>query len=130
MARSTPAQKPRGLASTTSISGTRCSRNIAPLAEAVENEQRGADGDRAVGDIERGISPRFVVKQKEIDDLADHQSIPQITDRTAEHEAQAEAIHDAAAALQQPCNDGRCDSGNGRKEPPLPSFRIREKAEG
>ena len=61
MARSTPAQKPRGLASRTSIAVSlmaRAARRVAArCAEAVEDQQRRADGDRAVGDVERRPTP-------------------------------------------------------------------------
>jgi hypothetical protein len=52
---------------------------IAPRpAKAVDDEQRRADGDRTVGDIERRIRPLGVVEQQEVDHFAQRQTIDQI----------------------------------------------------
>ncbi len=80
MARSTPAQKPRGLASRTSITIRHRWRRSAArgpaLAKAVEDQQHRADRDGAVGDVERRIRPAGIVKQQEVDDVADAQGGP------------------------------------------------------
>ena len=78
----------------------RADRRVAG-AEAVEDEQRRADGDRAVGDVERRIRPSGVVEQQEIDDLAQRQAIAEVAERAAEDQREAGACTRAAAAPQQ-----------------------------
>ena len=62
---------------------------VAMRAEAVEDEQRGADGDGAVGDVERGPRPAGVVEQQEVGDAADHDAVPQVAERAAQDQREA-----------------------------------------
>src|SRR5208337_5123847 len=66
--------------------------------EAVENDQRGADRDRAVGDVEGGIEPAPPVEQKEVDHEAERQPIPEIAQRAAEDQGESRAVPAIAAA--------------------------------
>src|SRR5712691_11467922 len=108
MARSTPAQKPRGLASRTSMAialVNRC-RSVPAPPEAVEDQQRGADGDRAVCNIEGRIVPTLPMEKQEIDYAAKRQSIPEIAERATEDECKPGAIPGVAALAQQPYDQG------------------------
>ena len=72
--------------------GTRGRIDGAPLAEAVDDQQRGADADRAVGDVERGPRPAFVVEQQEVDDAPDREAVPEIAERAAQDQREAETV--------------------------------------
>src|SRR6266568_8692560 len=104
IARSTPAQKPRGLASRTSmiIALVHGRRSIAAPPEAVEDQQCGADRDRAVGNIESRIVRTLPMEKQEIDHAAERQAIPEIAQRTTEDERKPGAIPAVAALAQQP----------------------------
>src|SRR6185295_1633087 len=100
--------KPRGFASSTSMS-LRIARSarLAPLAQTVEDQKRGTDGNRTVSRVERWIGPLRIMKQKKVDDPAKREPIPQVAERTAHDERQAEAVHRAAATPQEPSDDKR-----------------------
>ena len=73
------------------LSGRAASAPRAPLAEAVEDQQRRADGDRAVGDVERRPRPARVVEQQEVDDLAEREAIAEVAERAAQDQREAGA---------------------------------------
>src|SRR5215471_10865544 len=136
IARSTPAQKPRGLASSSCIS--RASMRT-PLPQAVEDQQSGADSDRAVGDVERRkrIQPRQscrtsrqeIMEQQEIDHFPDSRPIPQITQRPAEDQAQAPAVQAVSASAQQPDDESGRSDCKCAEQIPLPARGTAEEAE-
>src|SRR5436190_8324670 len=98
IARSTPAQKPRGLASRISISDVP-SRALggSPLAKAVDDQHSGANRDGAVGDVEGGKIPAPVMDEQEVDDVAQHQAIVQVAERTADDQREAGTKQPGAA---------------------------------
>src|SRR5690348_294437 len=109
IARSTPAQKPRGFASRISISVAPFhlvfladGGLVMPLPETVDDKRSGAARDRAVGDVEGRVTPAAPVEEQEVDDVAEHQAIVQIAKRAADDERKSHAIQLAAAALQEP----------------------------
>src|SRR5258708_7229486 len=116
IARSTPAQKPRGLARRTSMRvGSACGGGSIPaLPEAVEDQQRGADGDRAVGDIESRIVPTLPMEKQEVDHAAEGQTVPQIAQGTAEDERKPGAIPGVAPAPQKPHDQASGGDRDGR----------------
>src|SRR6516162_9660422 len=98
MARSTPAQKPRGLARRMSMAF-----GIPPtLPEGIDDQQGRADRDRAVGDVERRIVPVAPMKKQEVDYVTERDSIHQVTDCAAENEREPGAVPAVATAPQQP----------------------------
>src|SRR5258706_9211465 len=100
IARSTPAQKPRGFARRTSTCALPCeslkglpsswllalglARDSA-VAEALPDQQHDADADRRIGDVERGPIVARGVQLYEIDDLPDGDAVVPIAYRPAEH---------------------------------------------
>src|SRR6476646_7013343 len=103
IARSTPAQKPRGLASRMSISDLSSrATGGSPLAKTVDDQCGGADCDCAVGDVERRKIPAAVMDEQEVDDVTERQAIVQIAERAADDQREAGAKEAGAAAAQQP----------------------------
>src|SRR5258706_11984457 len=126
IARSTPAQKPRGLASRTSMIITLVDgrRSVAAAPEAVEDQQCGADRDRAVGNIESRIVPTLPMEKQEIDHAAERQAIPEIAQRTTEDEREPGAIPGVAAFAQQPDDKGRGGDRDCGEQIPRPIARV------
>src|SRR5207244_13213982 len=88
--RATPAQKPRGLASRTSMirASMNSGRPIAAPAETVEDQQCGADRERAIADVESRIVPTLPMEKQEVDPAAERQSMPEIAERATEDEGE------------------------------------------
>src|SRR6266478_950620 len=119
MARSTPAQNPRGLASNTrtmhrlswcappKIASCAGTPGGAALAPGVNQQQRRPDGDRGIRDVERRKIRAVPVCVNEVDHMAGTHTVDQITQRSAENERQAAAQQPLRAGLQssQPGND-------------------------
>src|SRR5512145_2285328 len=81
MARSTPAQKPRGLASSICMS----------LAfETIPDQQRGTAGNGGVGQIERGKVVTAPVEVEEVHHVTVGDAVDQVAQRAAENEGQRE----------------------------------------
>src|SRR4030095_4992263 len=100
IARSTPAQKPRGFASRMSIvsgAGPARATDCAPL-EAASGTNLG--GGASSVPRKRRITPAARVKDQEVDDVAERQAIVQVAKRAADDERKAYAVKLAAAALQ------------------------------
>src|SRR6188768_3683495 len=85
MARSTPAQKPRGLASRTSMSGVPGITRLA-FEEALEDQGHGTECNRRIGDVESGPMPARGVEIEEIHDAAQAQAVDQVAERAAQHQ--------------------------------------------
>src|SRR5213075_1269006 len=88
MARSTPAQNPRGLASSTFTASLRdllARLALAPAFEdGVQDHQARPDRDGGVGDVE-GREPRGVPEeQQEVDDVPEAQPVDDVADGAAE----------------------------------------------
>jgi len=58
-------------------------------AEAVDDQQGRAHGDRAVGDVERRVAPLAPVEEQEVHDLSDRDPVPQVPQRAAEDQREA-----------------------------------------
>src|SRR3954471_11687640 len=92
IARSTPAQKPRGFASRTSMSAAIFSRCGPPRGragafiahQAIQDEQHRPDRDRGIGDIERRPVPGERMEVEEVDDVAEAQPVDRVAERPAE----------------------------------------------
>src|SRR5689334_17358877 len=95
MARSTPAQKPRGLASNmrmpASTSGS-CPGLAPRFQQRVQQYQPGTDGDATVCHIECRKPVLTPVHQQEIDHIAVPQPVDDIAQRTADYENQASRL--------------------------------------
>src|SRR6188472_1572516 len=90
IARSTPAQNPRGLASRISINGPASgATGGSPIAKAVDDQRRRADRDGAVGDVERRKIPATVMDEQEVDDVAQRPAIVQVAERAADDQREA-----------------------------------------
>src|SRR5207237_128894 len=101
MARSTPAQNPRGLASNTrtrhrlswfappKIASRAGSPGGAGLAPGVNQQQRRSDRDRGIRDIERRKIRPAPVCVNEVDHMAGAHTIDEVTQRSAYNERQA-----------------------------------------
>src|SRR5437764_1135455 len=99
--------------------------------EAFDDEERGADGDRRVGDIERRPVPRAGVKVEEVDHLAITQAIDQVAKSAAEDEGEPAAEQPPPGrAHQQRADDADRHQRKADEERRLPAGGIRQKAEG
>ena len=56
------------------------------LEQVVENDQRRADRDRGVGDVERREVVLFVVHANEVDHVAEQHAVDDVAERTAENQ--------------------------------------------
>lgn len=93
-----------------------CYGAIAPLTDAVENEQGGADRDRAVGDIEGGEIRAAPVKEEEIDDVTERQAIPEIAQRAAQDQGEPGTVPAISAAPKKPDDEHcRCERDRGKE---------------
>jgi hypothetical protein len=61
------------------------------MQQSFEDEQRGADRDGRVGDVERRPVPAEGVQVDEVDDVAEAQPVDEVAERAAEDQCQAEA---------------------------------------
>src|SRR5271168_4744527 len=82
MARSTPAQKPRGLANRI------CIRFLPSFEQGIQQKTRRAHRDGRIGYIERRKIRCIPVKVNEIDDMSQADAIDEIAERAAEHQRQ------------------------------------------
>src|SRR5678816_1893755 len=101
-----------------------------PIEEAVHDQRGGADGDRAVGDVERREIPAAIMDEQEIDDVAKHQPIVEVAERAADDEREPRAKECAAAATQQPRHRDARGNRDRREQPALPTILAGEEAEG
>src|SRR3954469_24232838 len=98
--------------------------------EAFDDEERGAEGDCRVGDVECRPMPGTGVKVEEIDDLAITQAIDQVAERTAEDEGEPAAQQPPPGrAHEQRADDADRHQRKADKERRLPAGGVREKAE-
>src|SRR5687768_7338869 len=91
IARSTPAQKPRGLASTMSIS-TPPSRQLTPgrMAQAEPDHQHGADHDAAVGHVEHRPVEVAPVPLHEVHHVAEADPVDDVADGAGDDQGERE----------------------------------------
>src|SRR5258706_10306384 len=89
MARSTPAQKPRGLASRTSMPSILGFLRGAGGAQPVENQQSRSDRDRRVGQVEGPEMPAEDVEVEKIHDMAESDPVPEVAERPAQYQREA-----------------------------------------
>ena len=88
----------------------------------VEDEQRRADADRAVGDVERREVPAAVVDLDEVDDVAAQQPVDHVADRTAEDERERPAEQPLPAmTAQHPDDEAGGEDAEADEEPALPA---------
>src|SRR5829696_5066996 len=128
IARSTPAQKPRGLASRICI-GVLPS---AALEKCIEQHERCSHADCGIGDVERREICVAPVNVNEVDDVAELDAVDHVAKRSAQDQRQAESEQPLRARMQpaQPDDDGNADSEReSREKPALPACGVREKAE-
>src|SRR5712671_2797737 len=130
MARSTPAQKPRGLASRTSMIPILGLLRGAGRSQPIEDQQRRADRDRRIGEIESPEMPAEGVKVEKIHDVTEGDPVPEIAERPAEYQGESRGEKPLARMPGKEEND--C-GGRGNRDPdeqrPLPAARVGEKAE-
>src|SRR5258708_16399770 len=114
IARSTPAQKPRGLASRTSMRPILWLLRGAGRTQPVEDQQSRAYGDRRIGEIESPEMPAEGVKIEKIHHVAEGDPIPEIAERTAEYQGKSRR---EKALARMP---GEEEHARGRPTPPHP----------
>src|SRR5690349_16909104 len=97
MARSTPAQKPLGLARTMRIAGllplAQRGAFLAPVLDhRVEDHADGADRDGGIRDVERRKMRQLPMRVHEVDDVPESQPVDHVAHgaRKDEHEPEAE----------------------------------------
>src|SRR6266850_2582893 len=131
MARSTPAQKPRGLASRTSMSLILGLLRGAGRTQPVEDQQRRPHRNRRIGKIESPEMPAKGMEVEKIHDVAEGDPVPQIAERSAEYQGKSRGEKPLARMPGKEEHDG---GGRGNSNPdeqhPLPATRVGEKAEG
>src|SRR6267142_7146746 len=130
MARSTPAQKPRGLASKTSMPPILGLLRGTGRAQRVQNQQSRADGDRRVGEVESPKVPAESVEIQKIDDVAESDAVPEIAERSAQYQREAGGEQALARMSDEHGHDHR--GGEHRdddEQHSLPASGVREKAE-
>src|SRR5512146_1180159 len=119
MARSTPAQKPRGLASSSSMF----------LAlEAVPDQQCRAAGDGRVSEVECGEMVAAPIEIEEVHHVTVSDAVDQVAQRAAKNECQCKAEQSLRLMLaQQPDDPYRGDDGDGTEQPALcPACIVKE----
>src|SRR5512145_2247645 len=84
IARSTPAQKPRGLASTISMRRLSALFGLAALKEAEQHQADRTAHDRRVGDVERRPGEALVIPLDEVDDVAVLDAVDQVAQGAAD----------------------------------------------
>src|SRR5580658_8043835 len=93
MARSTPAQKPRGLANRI------CIRFLPSFKQGIQQKTRRAHGNGRIGYVERWKIRSIPMKVNEIDDMPQAYAINKIAERSAEHERQPAGQQSMRTAL-------------------------------
>src|ERR1700676_4030934 len=83
MARSTPAQKPRGLANSI------CIRFSPSFKQGIQQEAGGTDSDRRIRHVKRRKIRSIPMKVNEVDDMAQANAIDDIAERTAKDQRQS-----------------------------------------
>src|SRR5512145_3230897 len=144
IARSTPAQKPRGLARRTSMfSAGNCATTRAPILrfpfrlsrftlpeQAVPDQQPRTDGDRGIGDVEGGPVIPVRVEQDEVDDVAEGDAIPKVAERTAEDQREAGSEKTLLRVAAQEVHDqGRGGERDRDENAALPAAGAGQEAE-
>src|SRR5258708_24016201 len=124
IARSTPAQKQRGLASSTSMRPILGLLRGAGRTQSVEDQQCRAHRDRRIGEIEGPEMPAEGVKVEKIHDVAEGDPIPEIAERSAEYPGKSRREKALARMPDEEEHDGggRFD-GHPPEQPPLPTPR-------
>src|SRR5580765_6310613 len=130
IARSTPAQNPRGLARRTSMASILGLLRGAGRAQPVEDQQARPDGDRRVGEIERPEMPAEGMEIEKIDDVAEDDPVPEIAERAPQYQRKA----GGEQALARMPHEHHHDHGGGEdrdtdEKRALPAPGFREKAE-
>src|SRR6266705_848919 len=130
IARSTPAQKPRGLASSTSMRPILGLLRGAARTQSVEDQQYRAYGDRRIGEIEGPEMPAEGVKVEKIHHVAEGDPVPEIAERSSEHQGKSRREKALARMPGEEEHDGggRSD-GDPDEKRSLPAARVGEEAE-
>ena len=99
--------------------------------EAVPDEQRHADGDGRVGDVEGGEVVAGGVQLDEVDDVAQRHAVVEVAERAAQHERERRATAGARcrACAASTTMHGRDRDGDDGEEPALPAAGAGEEAE-
>src|SRR6266478_7371288 len=130
IARSTPAQKPRGLARRTSTIPILGLLRGAGRAQPVEDQQCRADRNRRIGEIESPEMPAEGMEIEKIHDVAEGDPVPEIAERSAEYQGKSRGENPLARMPREEEHDG---GGRGNRDPdeqhPLPAARVGKKAE-
>src|SRR6266705_4013507 len=130
IAPSNPAQKPRVLASTTSMRPILVLLRGAARTQSVEDQQYRAHRDRRIGEIEGPEMPAEGVKVEKIHDVAEGDPVPEIAERSAEYQGKSRREKALARMPGEEEHDGggRSD-GDPDEQRPLPTARVGEKTE-
>src|ERR1700727_3599972 len=95
MARSTPAQKPRGLANRI------CIRFLPSFEQSVQQKTRRAHRNGRIGHVESGKIRSVPVKVNEIDDMPQADAVNEIAKRAAEHQREPAGQQPMRTALER-----------------------------
>src|SRR5687767_951017 len=144
IARSTPAQKPRGferrICMRVLYASTRMSAALdftfrpafAALTERVDQQAARADRYRRVGNVERREVPIAPMEVDEIDDIRMPDAVDHVPERSAEHERETDRENQLlrGANLAQPQHEHDADDDREPDEKPaLPAARVVQHAE-
>ena len=103
-----------------------------PVEDRVYDQERGADADGAVRDVERRIGPHIlIVHQDEVDDIGVDRAVDEVSDRPAEHQGKRRADEaPVRRGLPEHRKDDEAhDDGHAAEEDLLPARLVREEAE-
>src|SRR5260221_123388 len=121
IARSTPAQKPRGLARRTSMIPILGLLRGAGRAQPVEDQQRRAHRNSRIGEIESPEMPAEGVEVEKIHDVAEGDPVPEIAERSAEDQGKSSGENQRANASSAGTSGvGSATYGSPRRPRPRP----------
>src|ERR1700733_13825617 len=126
IARSTPAQNPRGLANRI------CIRFLPSFKQGIQQKTGRAHRNGGIGHVECRKIRSIPMKVNEVYDMPQADTVNEIAERPAEHEREPAGQQSMRAALQsqQPHNDANAhDNGKSDEQPALPAGCGSQKAE-
>src|SRR4051812_5370565 len=99
------------------------------MHEAFDDEDRRADRDRGVGDVERWPVPARGMEVEEVDHLSITQAVDQVAERATEDQREPAAEEPAARRAHEECtDDADRHEREADEERRLPARRVGEEA--
>src|SRR5258706_7649117 len=130
IARSTPAQKPRGLARRTSMIPILGLLRGAGRAQPVEDQQRRAHRNSRIGEIESPEMPAEGGEVEKIHHVAEGDPVPEIAQPSAQYQGKfrGEKPLDRMPGEEENDGGGRCNRGP-EEQTPLPPAPVAQEGE-